>query len=102
MKEIIFRTLANAQSDLEGKISDLPNNAASGNLNNVLNWVFVASGMIAVGVIIYGGIKYITSQGEPNKVKQASQIIAYALVGLAVVGLAAAITNFVISSGVNA
>lgn len=102
MKNTILRILADAKTDVEGKINALPNNAASGNLNNVLNWVYAVSGVVAVGVIIYGGIKYITSQGDPGKAKQASQIIAYALVGLAVVGLAAAITNFVIKSGVNA
>lgn len=78
-------------------INDLPNNSGVGaaNLATVLNWVYVAGGIIAVGVIVYAGIKYILSQGQPDKMKQASQIIAYAVVGLIVVVLAAAITAFV-------
>ena len=35
------------------------------------------------------------TQGDPGKIKQAGQTIAYAAIGLAVVLLAAAITNFI-------
>lgn len=79
-------------------IQDLPNSdggVTSGNLANVLYWVYAAAGIIAVAVLVYAGIKYLMSQGEPAKVKQASQIIAYAIIGLIVVLLAGAITAFV-------
>lgn len=93
----ILQIFADGQSGIEDAISKLPNSSGvtSGNLQNVLNWVLSAAGIIAVGVIVYGAIKYLTAQGAPDKTKQASQIIAFAVVGLVIVGLALAITNFV-------
>ena len=85
--------------DVKNTINDLPNSGSSGvtsgNLTNVLYWIYAMGGIIAVAVIVYAGIKYVASQGEPTKTKQASQIIAYALIGLIVVLLAGAITAFV-------
>ena len=78
-------------------INNLPNNSGVGaaNLTTILNWIYIAGGIVAVIVIVYAGAKYILSQGQPEKMKQASQIIAYAIIGLVVVVLAAAITAFV-------
>ena len=42
------------------------------------------AGLVAVIFVIYGGIRYITSQGSPNATAQAQSTIIYALVGLAV------------------
>ena len=49
---------------------------------------------------MYGAINYVTTQGDPGKIKQAGQTIAFAVIGLAVVLLAAAITNFVMNAAV--
>lgn len=93
----ILRVLANGMDDVKQTVNDLPNNngVTSGNLANVLYWVYAAAGIIAVAVLVYAGIKYLMSQGDPSKTKQASQIIAYAIIGLIVVLLAGAITAFV-------
>ena len=40
--------------------------------------------LLAVIFVIYGGIQYITSQGEPNKTNQARQTVINALVGLVI------------------
>lgn len=80
-------------------LENLPHgDTTSAGLTNVINWVLGAGGIVAVGVIIYGAIKYLTSQGQPDKTKQASQIIAYAIIGLVIVALAFAIVNFVIGT----
>ncbi|MBQ3309144.1 hypothetical protein IJG78_00515 [Candidatus Saccharibacteria bacterium] len=97
----ILEILAKGQDDIKATINELPNHdtgVTSGNLNNVINWVLGAAGLVAVGIIIYGAVKYLTSQGAPDKTKQASQIIAFAVIGLAVVALAFAITNFVLGA----
>ena len=92
----ILKVFADGLSDVKGTISDLPNSSgvSGGNLTNVLYWIYAMGGIIAVAVIVYAGIKYVMSQGDPGKVKQASQIVAYAVIGLIVVVLAAAITAF--------
>lgn len=83
--------------DISGIDVKLPNQGgvtADGLLNNVLLWLVTIAGLAAVAVIVYGGVKYNTAQGQPDKVKQASQIIAFGVVGLVVVILAGAITAF--------
>ena len=52
-------------------------------------------GILAVCVMIYGGITYVTSAGSPEKTMRARNIILYGLVGLVVAGLAYAIVYFV-------
>jgi hypothetical protein len=43
-----------------------------------------------------GGLKYITSQGDPNATATAKNTILYAAIGLVVVALAQVIVRFVI------
>lgn len=92
----VVQIFGKAKDDIENTVNNLPNSDGvdSGTLNNVLFWVIGIAGLAAVGVLVYGGIKYLTAQGDPNRIKQASQIIAYALIGLLVVALAGAITAF--------
>lgn len=73
-----------------------PATEAFSTIRNVLNAVYVAVGIAAVGVIIFGGFRYTLSQGDPGKVKKAKDTIMYAIIGLIVVLSAFAITNFIL------
>jgi len=64
-------------------------------LHNVLNITYALLGVIAIIVIILGGIIYITSAGNPNSITKAKNQILYAVVGVVVVIIAFAVTNFV-------
>ena len=64
----------------------------------IITTIIFAVGMIAVVMIILGGISYATSQGDPSKVKKAKDTILYGIIGLVVALLAYAIVNFVLSS----
>ena len=92
----ILKIMADGMGDVKETVKKLPNSGgvSGGNLTNVLYWIYAIGGLVAVAVIVYGGVKYVMSQGDPGKTKQASQIIAYALIGLGVVVLAGAITAF--------
>jgi hypothetical protein len=63
----------------------------------ILNAVYVVIGMVAVIMIILGGVSYATSQGDAAKVKKGKDTILYGIIGLIVVLLAFAITNFVLT-----
>lgn len=65
---------------------------------NIINGVLGIIGLVAVVYIIFGGVQYITSAGDTGKLQKAKSTILYALIGLVVVALAAAIVNFVISN----
>ena len=64
-------------------------------VTNAVQWVIGIAGTVAVIFVVYGGISYATSAGDPGKLQKAKQTIIYALIGLAIVGLAEMITAFV-------
>lgn len=53
------------------------------------------AGMVAVGYVIFGGFKFMTSQGEPDATKKAQGTVTNALIGLAIAILATTIVGFV-------
>lgn len=60
---------------------------------NIALWIV---GVLAVIMLIWGGIKYATSAGDANKVTAAKNTIMYAVIGLVVALFAWAIVTFVI------
>lgn len=67
-------------------------------LRGALNSVYAVVGIVAVGVIVFGGFRYSVSQGDSGKLKKAKDTIMYAIIGLIVVLSAFAITNFVLGA----
>lgn len=65
-------------------------------LHILVNSLLFILGAIAVLVIIYGGIIYSMSAGDPALVTKAKNTIIYAVIGLVVAIGAYAIVNFVI------
>ncbi len=67
-------------------------------IQNAFNWAYAMAGLVAVIFIVYGGVTYLTSQGDPAKASKATRTIIYAVVGLVIVILASLITAFVTES----
>lgn len=67
-------------------------------MKKIANALLFVLGAIAVIMIIIGGIKYVTSQGDSSAVTSAKNTILYSVIGLIVAILAYAIVNFVINS----
>ncbi len=72
--------------------------ALQGKIRNILEVVYLWVGIIAVIVVVIGGIKYMTSQGEPERIKSAKSTIMYAIIGLIVTLAAFAITEFILGA----
>lgn len=66
------------------------------NLSSVLDIVFSVAGALAVLMLIIGGLRYVLSGGDTNKVAEAKRQITYSIVGVVVILLAAVIVNFVL------
>lgn len=66
--------------------------------NGAVKLVLSVAGMVATAFIVYGGITYSTSNGDPAKVKRGRSILTFSIVGLLVVLLAFSIVNFVIGA----
>ena len=64
-------------------------------VKNVLTVVFAIIGIIAVIMIIIGGVNYMTSQGDSQKVQKAKNTILYGIIGMIIALLSFAIVNFV-------
>lgn len=60
---------------------------------NLFSWIV---GIIAVIMIIIGGLKYITSTGDAGKVDSAKNTILYAVIGIVIAALAQVIVRFVL------
>lgn len=64
----------------------------------VINLLIGITGVIAVVVIVIGGLQYTTSTGDAAKVTKAKNTIMYGIIGLVVAMLAFAIVNFVLGN----
>jgi len=53
-----------------------------GSANNILNWAIGIGGVIALGVIVYGGILYTASAGNSSVKGEAKEWIKAAVYGL--------------------
>ncbi len=65
---------------------------------NIVNGLLVVAGIAASIYLVIGGVRYITSQGEEGETEKAKNTILFALVGLIVIGISAALVNFIINT----
>lgn len=84
------------QDDLN--LKDAPTQLQSSQIETALMTVYMVAGIVAVIIIVLGGIRYTSSNGDPGSVKAAKDTVLYAVVGLVVVVMAAALTDFVINN----
>lgn len=63
---------------------------------NIVNFILIFLGLIAVIMIIYGGITYVTSAGNNENVEKAKKIIMYAIIGIIIVLISFALVNTII------
>ncbi|HEY1645187.1 MAG TPA: pilin [Candidatus Saccharimonadales bacterium] len=64
----------------------------------VIEILLRVAALIAVGIVIYAGIQYTTSQGNPEQTSRALNTIIYAAIGLALCILSAVIVTFIARS----
>jgi len=65
-------------------------------IQKIVNLLLYVLGIIAVIVIIIGGLRYVISGGDASATKAAKDMILFAVVGLIVAVLAWSIVNFVV------
>lgn len=67
-------------------------------VGNIFAWAYSMAGLVAVVFIVKGGIEFMISQGDPGRIQKAKKELIYAIIGLAIVILAALITGAVINA----
>lgn len=70
----------------------------TGAFRQITNTILYIVGVIAVIMLIIGGIRYVISGGDAKKVTDAKNTVLYAIIGLVIAVFAYAIVNFVITS----
>ena len=78
--------------DLENK------DGLSNTIKNATNIVLFIAGALAVIMIIYGSIRFMTAHGNEKQVESARLIVTYSVIGLIIAILAYALVNFVLSN----
>lgn len=68
-----------------------------GTIKTIINVLLYLLGAIAVVMIVIGGIKYTTSNGDSSSITSAKNTILYSVIGLVVAIMAYAIVNFVVA-----
>lgn len=71
-----------------GKFNDI--------IRRIINLLSIIVGVVAVIMIIIGGLRYITSGGSDTSVTGAKNTILYAVIGLVIVALAQVLVRFVL------
>ncbi len=89
--EFLNPTFTNGQCELNLVFpDDLPKIGLA-----ILEILLRIGGYAAVAFIVYGGFKYVTSQGEPDATKQARHTIQNALIGLIIALMATALVSYI-------
>ena len=97
-----------SKSVLAGSIDNITNGLdrtkdAAGDLemNDVIKTIITTMlfivGILAVIMIIYGGIRYVTAHGDKTQVASAKDTVVYAVVGLVVAIVAYALVDWVVN-----
>lgn len=94
----VYELMASIQTQINtaGAQTGAETNIKSG-IGTALTWVFGLVGVVAIIVVVIGGINIATSQGDPGRVKKGKTAITYGLIGMAVSLLAFAIVQIVLS-----
>ncbi len=77
-------------SPLKGSITDVPSLILV-----ILNMLITISIPIIVIAIVYAGFSYVTSQGNPEKIKTATRTLTYAVIGAILIIGALVITDII-------
>ena len=70
--------------------------APGGMVHTLTNGLILITGAVAVLFVIIGGLKYVLTAGDPKSIQSAKNTVLYAVIGVVVAVMAAAIVNFII------
>lgn len=97
----VSNTGALSESDRPDVVGNL--SGGSGSIRElalrIVNFFLIFLGLIAVIMIIYAGILYVTAAGKEDQVGTAKKVILYSIVGIVLIALSFAIVNTVLKAG---
>lgn len=97
---VIGLVVTMSASIISGTIASIVSGASENRsqfFKELFNKAFFWGGIVAVIMMVYGGIQYITSTGNPQATAKAKTTILYSAIGLLIVIFAAAIVSTVVN-----
>lgn len=94
----VIKNPSGDQADAAKVVNNDGNKTFQQTMTQIISTLFVVLGMIAVIMIVIGGIRYATANGDQGAIKSAKNTILYAVVGVIVAMLSYAIVNFTIGA----
>jgi cytochrome b len=98
-------TGSNLEFTEDTSTADCSTSDATERINNlihtIVNLLSAVVGIVAVIMIIFGGLRYITSGGNDTSVTSAKNTILYAIIGLIIVALAQVLVRFTLNKVTN-
>jgi len=93
----VFRVFADASDIVGGGVAGAGGASTSVEsiVMTIIRVVLWLIGILAVAMVIYGGVKFVMSQGDPGKTATARHTIIYAVIGVIVAIFAYVIVGFV-------
>ena len=73
-----------------------PVTGVNGVLNKVSNFIAILAGIASVIIIFLAGFMFVTSGGNPEKIKKAKSTIIYTVIGIVIIVFAKIIIRYVI------
>jgi hypothetical protein len=93
---MIIHTLLQTAGQIKNPFPQVP--AGQNVITVILNIVFGVVGSLSLLFVVIGGFRYVVSSGDPQNTARAKNTIIYAVVGLVVTLLAAAIVNYIVGN----
>ena len=92
---------SSAESGFEKGIKDTGGSSGqsvSSFIQSIINILLFIAGVIAVVMVVIGGLRFVLSNGDSGATSKARNTIIYALVGLVITIMSYAIVNFVLGN----
>lgn len=80
------------------QVSGNPLFGTNGVVTKTVQLLTIATGVLSVFMMVYGGLRFVLSGGDPQKINQARNTILYAAIGIAISLLAQAIIIFILNN----
>ncbi len=88
-------------TDSPGRIANATGGESSARnlILTIVNFFLGFLGLIAVLMVIYGGVLIVTSSGDPGKADKGKKILTYAAMGIIIILLSFAIVSTILGAG---
>lgn len=101
MEEFVLKKLAQIDISVgsgENEVNIPDTDLSQASFTTVVDIVFGVLGMVAFVVIVFAGLQFVLSRGEPEKAAKARRTVIYTAVGIAIGVSAFAIVRFIVGA----